>query len=62
MEKYEDILMALLATVKDDAIPSLCGAADKVLDKLEIKYAGKPLALAALKKLRSGAEIPDGEG
>lgn len=58
---YKTILKALINAIPDEIIPDLKDVVDLLLDKLEAKFADNDLVMAVCAKVRSGADIPDGE-
>ena len=58
---YKKILKTLVEAIPDEAIPDLKDVADLLIDKLEKKFADNDLVMAVCAKVRSGADIPDGE-
>ncbi len=58
---YKKILKMLVDAIPDEVIPDLKDVADLLIDKLEKKFAGNEIVMAVCAKVRSGADIPDGE-
>ena len=58
---YKTMLKALINAIPDEIIPDLKDVVDLLLDKLEAKFADNDLVMAVCAKVRSGADIPDGE-
>ena len=58
---YKKILKTLVDAIPDEVIPDLKDVADLLIDKLEKKFADNDLVMAVCAKVRSGADIPDGE-
>lgn len=58
---YKKILKMLVDAIPDEVIPDLKDVADLLIDKLERKFAGNEVVMAVCAKVRSGADIPDGE-
>ena len=58
---YKKILKTLVDAIPDEVIPDLKDVADLLIDKLEKKFADNELVMAVCAKVRSGADIPDGE-
>jgi hypothetical protein len=58
---YKTILKMLIDAVPDSLLPDLKEAADKLLDKVEVKMADNALVMAICAKLRSGMNIPDND-
>lgn len=59
MIDYKSLLASLITAIPDSFIPDLKVAADALLDKIEEKMADNELVMAIVKKIRTGAEIPD---
>jgi len=58
---YKKILKTLVDAIPDEVIPDLKDVADLLIDKLEKKFADNEIVMAVCAKVRSGADIPDGE-
>ena len=58
---WKTVIKMLIDAVPDALIPDLKDVADMLLDMLEKKFADNELVMAVCAKVRSGADIPDGE-
>lgn len=58
---YKEMLIWLIRAIPDGAIPDLKELADSVIDMVEKKWGHDTTVKAVCEKIRSGADIPDGD-